>query len=150
MRRKEQAEHGPYCSRCCKPLVFDYTPYFDADGGFHAGRYHCCPDGCASVAERWRLAFERAACGWAEYTHKCSRCGTNLMGPPLMENQRALNWRPFPRLEGGRYMLTISESQAALVSNGIKRKQSKLRVLTKQINTDTFWCPGCGPVERAR
>jgi hypothetical protein len=94
MRRKEQAEHGPYCSRCCKPLVFDYTPYFDADGGFHAGRYHCCPDGCASVAERWRLAFERAACGWAEYTHKCSRCGTNLLAPPWIDNPAVDSGRP--------------------------------------------------------
>lgn len=86
------AEHGPYCSRCCKPLEVGYrtallTASIDRQGRVVSTEKieltYRCPDGCASVAERWRLAAERFAEGWGEFTYKCSRCGTSLMGAPI-------------------------------------------------------------------
>ena len=91
---------GPTCSRCLRALVWvddDVAPLTLAViGGDNRHAMLCvgteeapvckghwsCPDHCASVAERWRLAADRFACGWVEYRHECTRCGTNLMGPP--------------------------------------------------------------------
>jgi hypothetical protein len=53
-----------------------------------------CPDHCASVAERWRLAAYRFAEGWAEYKHKCSRCGTNLMACPEFQLRMLFGAQP--------------------------------------------------------
>ena len=62
-----------FCSRCGAPLEWDEVR------GFR------CSEGCRKVVQRWWLAFQRSASGWGEYTHKCSRCGTNLLGAPPYE-----------------------------------------------------------------
>jgi len=78
---------GPTCSRCLKPLVLSVhevriVSALNMWSHPTIESVWSCPDHCASVAERWRLAADRFACGWVEYRHECTRCGTNLMGPP--------------------------------------------------------------------
>jgi len=82
---------APRCSRCLNVLRGGYRAvelhvYVTPEGHLTTTEkvehtYHC-PDHCASVAERWKLAADRFARGWAEYIWTCSRCGQHLMAPP--------------------------------------------------------------------
>ena len=87
-----------FCSRCGAALewVLCAAPFEWCDDPWpwlKAGHYRCT-DRCTKVAARWKLAFDRVQAGWVEYKFKCSRCGTNLLGPPWMGQPAADSGRP--------------------------------------------------------
>jgi len=80
-------QNGPFCSRCCKPLEYGkhLRTRYTGDGFYSIESVYSCPDGCASVAARWKLTLERLRwrngldLGWGQTNRPCSRCQTPLL-----------------------------------------------------------------------